>query len=306
VSRIDVANRNVRVDGQSLTYDYLVLALGAELAPQTVPGLSEANHHPYQLEAAEALRTALMSWAGGTLAIGVAATPFKCPAAPYETALLIDYELRRRGVRNRVKIEFFTPEPQPMPVAGPAIGGLIQQWLSERGITYHPNQKLISVDAARKELSFEQGEKLKFDFLIAVPPHRAPSVVKEASLTDGTGWVPVDAHRLRTHYDDAYAIGDVAAIKLPSGMMLPKAGVFAERQAQVVAANVASEVAGDAKARGWDGRGSCFIETGYGKAGYASGDFYAVPKPAMSPRKPTRRWHWAKVFFEKYWLWRHF
>jgi sulfide:quinone oxidoreductase len=256
--------------------------------------------------AAEALRTALLSFSAGTLAVGVAATPFKCPAAPYETALLIDYQLRRRGSRDRVTLEFFTPEPQPMPVAGPVIGGAIHDWLAGRNIAYHPNQKLVSVDSARKELAFEKGEKMKFDLLITVPPHRAPRAVKEAELTDATGWVPVDGRRFRTRYDDVYAIGDVTAVKLPSGMMLPKAGVFAERQAHLVAENLASELLGDGQARDWDGRGSCFIELGYGKAGYASGNFYAEPKPLVRPRKPRRLWHWGKVLLEKYWLRRHF
>lgn len=232
--------------------------------------------------------------------------PFKCPAAPYETALLTDYLLRKRGVREKVNFQFLTTEPQPMPVAGPVVGDMIKGILLERDIEYQPNQKLTSVDPASKELQFEKGEKIKFDLLLAIPPHKSPSVVTESGLGDGPGWIPVDGRTLRTKYDDVYAIGDVTAIKLPSGMMLPKAGVFAERQAQVVANSIASEISGAAEVQKYDGKGSCFIDTGYGKAGYASGDFYAEPKPLVNPRKPGRIWHWSKVLFEKYWLWRHF
>ncbi len=306
ISKIDPDNRIVLVDGEDYRYDYLIISLGADLAPGTIPGLEESSHHMYQADNAEKFRAAVQSFDKGTLAFLVASTPFKCPAAPYEAALLVDYLLRKKDVRHRVNMRFFTVEPQPMPVAGPRVGEMIKQMLSERGIEYEPNQKLVSVELSNKELSFEKGEKVKFDLLLAVPPHRPPAVVRESELADGVGWIPVNGRTLKTKYDDVYAIGDVTAIKLPSGMMLPKAGVFAERHADVVANNIASEINGSGEIEKWDGKGSCFIETGYGKAGYASGDFFAEPKPLINPRRPGRIWHWSKVLFEKYWLWRHF
>ncbi|MGQ9469782.1 MAG: NAD(P)/FAD-dependent oxidoreductase [Nitrososphaerales archaeon] len=260
----------------------------------------------YQLDAAEKFKEALTTFSEGTLAVGVARTPFKCPAAPYEVALLIDYHLKKANIRDKVSIKFFTPEPQPLPVAGPVVGDMIKNMFSERGIEYNPNQKLVSVDSDKKELTFEKGEKMKFDLLFTVPPHKAPNVVKESGLTDASGWVPVDRKNLRTKYDDVYAIGDVTAIKLPSGMMLPKAGVFAEYQARIVAHNIGSQILGKNEEKEWDGKGSCFIEIGYGKAGYADGDFFAEPKPKVNPKKPRRIWHWGKVLLEKYWLWKHF
>ncbi len=306
VSKIDPANRLVIVDGEDYHYDYLIISLGADLAPEKIPGLAESAHHVYQADNAEKFGAAIQSFNECTLAFVVTSTPFKCPAAPYEATLLVDFLVRKRGVREKVDLHFFTVEPQPMPVAGPVVGGMIKQMLSERGIEYHPNQKLASVYLPSKELVFESGERAKFDLLFMVPPHRSPNVVTESGLADGAGWITVDGRTLRTKYDDVYAIGDVTAIKLPSGMMLPKAGVFAERQAHVVASNLASEITGDAEIQRWDGRGSCFIETGYGKAGYASGDFFAEPKPMVNPRRPGRIWHWTKVLFERYWLWRHF
>ncbi|MFQ5761505.1 MAG: NAD(P)/FAD-dependent oxidoreductase [Candidatus Bathyarchaeia archaeon] len=304
VSHVNPANRVVEINGEEHAYDYLIISLGADLASEAIPGLAEVAHHFYQLDATEKLRRVLASFSRGTLAIGVASTPFKCPAAPYEAALLIDYHFRRIGIRDRVNMKFFTPEPQPMPVAGPEIGGMISNMLSQRNIEYNPNLKLVSVNNANKELIFDKGEKMKFDLPIIVPPHKPPPAVKESNLDDGSGWIPVHRGTMRTKYDDVYAVGDIATMKLPSGMMLPKAGVFAERQALAVAHNIASDILGDGQVEEWDGKGSCFLEMGYGKAGYASGNFFAEPKPDVKPRRPGRIWHWSKVLFEKYWLWR--
>ncbi|MGQ9719108.1 MAG: FAD-dependent oxidoreductase [Nitrososphaerales archaeon] len=192
----------------------------------------------------------------GIIAIGVASIPFSCPATPYEAALLIDHHLRKAKIRDKVSIKFFTPEPQPLPVTGPIVGGKIRDILLNQRIEYNPNQKLMFVDNKKRELTFEKGEKMKFDLLLAVPPHKAPSVVKESGLVDASGWIPVDKKNLRTKYDDLYAIGDIIAMKLPSGMMLPKAGIFAEHQARIVAHNITSQILGHSKTKEWDGKGS--------------------------------------------------
>jgi len=306
VSKIDPSAKTVKTSAGEFNYDYLVVALGAELAPYSIPEMAGVAHHFYELEAAMKLKDAAASFSGGTVAIGVSSTPFKCPAAPYEAALLLDYQFRKRGIRDKVTFQFFTPEPQPMPVAGPKIGSMIKQMLETRRINYHPNQKLVSFDAEKKELSFEKGEKIGCDLLVAVPPHKVPNVVTGAGLTDGAPYVPVDKWTLKTKYDDVYAIGDVALVKLFDGMALPKAGVFAHAQAKVVAHNIAADIKGEEKTK-FDGKGNCFIETGFGKAGFADGEFYAEPR-VVNIKKPgvSRIWHWEKIWFEKYWLWRWF
>jgi sulfide:quinone oxidoreductase len=306
VSRIDPGNRTVIINGEERRYDYLIVSLGADLASEAIPGLPEKAHHVYSLDAADRLRDALATFSEGVMAIGVASIPFSCPAAPYEATLLIDYHLRKARIRNKVIIKFFTPEPQPMPVAGPLVGGMIRDMLLRQKIEYNPNQKLVFVNNKEKELTFDKGEKMKFDLLFTVPPHKAPVVVRESGLTDASGWIPVDMRNLRTKYDDLYAIGDVIAMKLPSGAMLPKAGVFAEHQANTVAHNIASQILEHGETKEWDGKGSCLLETGYGKAVYMSGEFFTEPKPKVNFRRPRRIWHWGKILFEKYWLWRHF
>ncbi len=306
VLKINPSAKSVKTSVGEFTYDYLVLALGAELAPYTIPELSIAAHHFYDLDASMKLKDAVNGFSGGNIAIGVSSMPFKCPAAPYEAALLLDYHFRKRGIRDKVNFEFFTPEPQPMPVAGQKIGGMIRQMLEARGIYYHPNLKVASVDLNKKELFFESGEKLGWDLLVLVPPHRVPNVVIEAGLTEGAPWVPVDKWTLRTKQDNVYAVGDVALIKLFDGMALPKAGVFAHNQAKVVAHNIVTDINGGEEKK-FDGKGNCFIESGFGKAGFADGEFYAEPR-IVNIKKPSvsRIWHLEKIWFEKYWLWRWF
>jgi sulfide:quinone oxidoreductase len=110
VSKIDLQQRLVKVDGSGLSYDHLVIALGAQYAPQTIPGLLENSHHFYDLESALRLRSALTHFKGRTIAIGISSLPFKCPAAPYEAAFLIDHYLRKAGFEGRVSIKFSPPK----------------------------------------------------------------------------------------------------------------------------------------------------------------------------------------------------
>ncbi|MDZ4278144.1 MAG: NAD(P)/FAD-dependent oxidoreductase, partial [Dehalococcoidia bacterium] len=157
--------------------------------------------------------------------------------------------------------------------------------------------------AENGQLRFEDGSDAPYDLLVAVPPHRAPSVVREAGLTDDTGWVPVDQHTLETQHEGVFAIGDVTRIMLPDGLPLPKAGVFAHGEAEVVARNVASRVLGSTAHARYDGKGYCFLEAGGGAAGLAQGDFFAHPRQ-ITLRSPNPLWHLGKVAFERYWLWR--
>jgi sulfide:quinone oxidoreductase len=274
------------------------LAPGARLAPERVPGLADADHGFYVREDAERLREALAGFAGGRVLVVVAAMPFKCPAAPYEAAFLIEDLLRRRGVDAKVDIS--TAEPQPLPVAGKVIGAQVAAMLADRGVGFAPERQLQSVDASAREAHFADGTE-RYDLLVAVPPHRAPQLVADSPLAGPQGWVPVDAATLRAG-EHVHAIGDVTAIKLSNGMMLPKAGVFAHAQAEVVADNLAAAARGRSGHASFDGHGACFLETGAGRAGFASGDFYATPNPAVRMRKPARRWHWGKLLFERRWL----
>jgi sulfide:quinone oxidoreductase len=302
VEHIDPIQRSVSVNGSALQADYLVVSLGAELAPEQIPGLTEAGHNLYSLEGATAIRDSRRAIAGGDLVVLVSRVPFKCPATPYEAAMLLEHDLRKRKVPEEIKVSIFTPEPGPMAVTGPEVSAGVRQVVEERGIAYHPQHQVTEVDAVSKTLRFANGVQAHYDFLVYIPPHVAPAVVREAGLTGESGWVPVDRHSMETRFPRVYAIGDVTGIPLGIGMPLPKAGVFAHGEGEAVARTIAAEISGKGKPGTFDGHGECFVEVGGGKAGFGRGNFYAEPRPAVKLHRPTRYWHAGKVLFEKQWF----
>lgn len=308
VRAIDLANRHVQLDRDAIAYDYLVVALGAELAPEMIPGLAEAAHTFYTLDGAARLHAALDAIAGGTVAVVVSALPYKCPGAPHEAAMLIADFVRRRPRADKVGVHLYTPEPQPMPVAGPALGDAVRQMLEQRGVAFHPLHKLTAVRGEARELLFEGKPPVAYDLLVAIPPHRAPALARDAGLAGETGWIPVDRQTLATSHDRVFAIGDVTMVAIPGRwkpdvqLMLPKAGVFAHGQALVVAGRIAAAIRGAASAATFGGEGFCMLEAGDDLAGVAFGDFFHEPSPDVQVKAISKNWHLGKVLFEKWWL----
>ncbi len=306
--RLDTDNRRVETTAETLTYDYLILALGAELAPQKIPGLAEDAHTFYTYQGAQRLNEALRDFQGGKIALVISRLPYKCPGAPHEGAMLIADYFRKRGLKNQVEVQLFTPEPQPMPVAGPELGAAVRQMLESKGIAFNPSHNVISVNHQTRELTFEGKEPFRYDLLIVVAPHVAPQIVQEAGLTDGLGWIPVDRATLRTDRENVYAVGDITSISIPGrwkpdiAMKLPKAGVFAHVQADVVAQRIAGEINDKASTAEFCGLGYCMLEAGEGLAGFAHGDFFAEPTPRLELRRIGAAWHLGKVLFEQWWL----
>jgi len=306
--RLDLTNGRIETTEKSLTYDYLIVTLGAELAPQLIPGLSEEAHTFFTLEGAQNLRQTLGHFQGGKIVLVISALPYKCPGAPHEGAMLIADFFQKRGLRDKTDIHLFTPEGQPMPVAGPELGAAVRQMLEAKGISFHPLHNLVSIDAITRQLNFVGKDPVGYDLLVAVAPHRAPQMVLDAGLTDGSGWIPVDRATLKTNHENVYAIGDITSISIPGRwkpdvpMKLPKAGVFAHAQAEVVAHRIASEIKGLSPTAEFCGAGYCMLEAGEGLAGFAFGDFFAEPTPRLELRRIGSAWHWGKVLFEQWWL----
>jgi sulfide:quinone oxidoreductase len=302
VLSIDPVGRRVKTRNDVFPFDYLVIALGADYALDSIPGYREHAHHIYSQESAIRFRDAIEKFTGGTIAMGVSRTPFKCPAAPYEAALLVERHFRDRGLGSKVKVRFFTPEGLPLPSAGPEIGNGVAELLKSRGIDAKFKVKLKEVRAT--EAVFEDGSNIPFDLLFAVPPHSCPQPVVEAGLTDQSGWIPVDPATMETKHAGVYAVGDVASVPTPSGYVpfLPKAGVFAHRQAEIVSHNVASEISGRGKPKAYDGSGECFLMTGGNQAGFVKGTWFAEPHPDIKFHSPSRARYAERVLFERYWM----
>lgn len=306
IKSIDAENRRVEVGDQTLTADYLVISLGADLAPAAIPGLAESGHNFYTVEGAQSLHQALSTFQGGKVVVMTAAPGYKCPAAPYEAAMLIEYYLRKRKLRDRTQVDLYAAEPGPMMTAGVEMSKAVRGMVESKNVTYHPEHQVKQVDTAQRVVEFNDGSQAPFDLLAYVPPHRAPKVVKDAGLTGESGWVGVDKHTLQTRFPQVYAIGDVVGIPLPMGKPLPKAGVFAHAQGEVVANNIALAITGQGKSTQFLGKGQCFVEIGDGRAGIGQTDFYAEPRPQAQMRPPGYFWHFGKVLFEKHWLWKWF
>ena len=244
VESLDLDNRVVVTSAGNLDYDSLVVSFGAQLAPETVRALTRWPSTSTTLRVASRIHAALQDFTEGVVGILIPAMPFKCPAAPYEAAFLAESFLRRKGIRRNVEIHLFTPEHTPMPVAPAALGDSIADMLAARGIHYHPLFTFQELRPETREVVASDGSAHRVDLLMVVPPHQAPEVIRSSPLLGVSGFVHVDPGTLQTDYDDVYAIGDVATIKLPNGKALPKAGVFAHAEAKAVAQRIADAAEG--------------------------------------------------------------
>ena len=297
--KIDIARRRIATKTEDVPYDKLVVALGAELGSDEIPGLETYGHNVYSLDGAVKLKDAIDNFQGGTIAVGVSRTPFKCPAAPYEFSLLL--EERMRQAKKNAEIQLFTPEPHPVPAAGTVIGKQVERLLVSRGIKYLPKTKPVKVE--REKVVFENGSEMKYDLLMAVPPHRPPKVVVNAGLAEPSGWIPINPLNLATRHEGVYAIGDIAAVDTPHGHVpyLPKAGVFAQGQAEVLANNIAVSITSKGQLRQWDGRGACHLQVSKSESAFLQGSFLSNP-PKLEFYPPSRKWYLDKVKREKNWL----
>ena len=295
VEQIDPGSRTVVVSGKTLTADYIVVSLGADWATERIPGLAEYGHTFATLPGAQLLAKELTSIASGRVTVVTASPLYKCPAAPYEAALLIDAGLRKRGVRDQVEVVLRSAEPTPMPVAGANVSAAVEQILLERDIDYRPSRQITAVEPG---LIHFGDDSESTDLLVYMPPITAPTVVANSALAATDGWIHADPVTLATDFDGVFSIGDNTQIVLKIGKPLPRAGVFAHAQDLTVTDRISSAISGEPERAQFDGHGGCFIETGAGRAAYGAGDFYADPAPVIAIHTPARRWHWGKKAFE--------
>jgi sulfide:quinone oxidoreductase len=297
IDKVDPQNKEIVVDGNTIKGDYIVVSLGAEISDSL--DIANKGYNLYTVEGSEGLHKALSDFKGGKVVVMVSSVPFKCPAAPYEAALLIKAFLKKN--RNAIDIELYSPESGPMGVAGKKLSSMVRNLVESKGVRYFPEHQVAKVSG--NIIQFKNDSSTQYDILAYVPKHECPKVIKDAGLTDDSGWVKiVNRNTMETDYPGVFAIGDITSIPLAQGKPLPKAGVFAHYQAETVANNIAFEITGRGKVAQFTGDGMCFIEMGNGKAGFAKGNFYAEPLPEIKMFMPGFHWHLGKILFEKYFL----
>jgi len=290
--RIDPEGRVHLERGGSIPFDHLIMATGARLVPERVPGLVEGAHHFYSLEGALRLRESLRTFDGGRILVGVAGIPYKCPPAPLEFVLMLEDHLRRRGIRARTEITFLSPLNRAFTIE--SASEVIQPILERRGIKLETFFNVETVEPSAGVVTSLEGDKAEYDLLVLVPPHAGQAVVEASGLGGPGGWIPTDRNTLQHRdHEQILALGD--ATDLP----ISKSGSTAHFEAPVVASRIASQVHGTTPRATYGGRVMCFLETGGGRTTVLRFDYEHPP----APPQPSRLWHVAKWMFNRlYWV----
>jgi sulfide:quinone oxidoreductase len=279
ITAIDPAARRVTTDAGVHEADALVIALGADYDMDATPGLAEGGNEFYSVAGAERLAGIIPRFSQGHAVIGVCGAPFKCPPAPSECALLLHDQLTARGVRDACQISFVIPFDTPVPPSPETSVALVKEF-AERDITLISGRRVSALDPARSLAILDDGTELSFDLFLGVPKHRAPDVVIASGMTED-GYVPVDSATLETRFPGVYAVGDVATAGVP------KAGVFAEGAARIVAQTLIATLRNGEPPGRHLGRGTCYIEFGRGRVGSVDIDFLSGPSRTGTFNPPS-------------------
>jgi sulfide:quinone oxidoreductase len=279
ITAIDPQTQRVTTDAGVHEADVLVIALGADYDMDATPGLAEGGNEFYSVAGAERLAEIIPTFSQGHVVIGVCGAPFKCPPAPSECALLLHDELTARGVRDACQISFVMPLSRPVPPS-PETSDALEREFAERDISFIGGRRINELDPRRNVAKLDDGSELSFDLFLGVPKHRAPDVVIASGMTED-GYIPVDSATLQTRFPGVYAVGDVATAGVP------KAGVFAEGAARVVAQTLIAELYDGAPPERHLGRGTCYIEFGRGRIGSVDIDFLSGPEKTGTFNAPS-------------------
>lgn len=302
IQNIDPSEKTVRVNDITYQGDYIVVALGTDM--QDVDSLSEVGFNFYSVEGAANFYKQLKDFKSGCISIVVSSLPHKSPVAPYEAALLIEDYLQKKGIRGEADISIYTPESKPMDFASDEVSEKIAELLGSKGIRYRPNTNFVRIENESLVFKTNTGEttKIKADLIAYTPTHVCPKVVNESGLTGKSDWIETDNSLMKTQFDGVYAIGDITSFKLSNGSELPKAGIFAEQQAEIVAHNIAREIQGLTPNASFTPSGGYILDSG-SNATKVAGDFASNDVDAG---KVSSLRHWEKILMEKSWFLKNF
>ncbi len=281
VTGVDPAARRVMTDAGSYDADFVVVALGADYDFAATPGFEQGGHEYYSLAGAERLRDALAEFKGGRVLVSVLGQPFKCPPAPFEGSFLLHEHFTQQGIRDSVEMATTFPMARPVPVTG-EVSQMFRDGLAARDVKELPAHLVAGIDPATRTAHLASGEILPYDLFVGIPIHRAPTALADTGLVVNN-WVPVDQSNLRTPFPGVYALGDVCS----GSRNVPKAGIFAEAAALVVADDIAATIARTDPPAPYEGSGVCFAEFGGGLVSKVEVNFLRGDAPAAQRYDPS-------------------
>ena len=292
VTLVNLSDRLVKTEsGASYVYDSLILATGADTDTSQIPGLNEVNDRfgDFHSTVAQAkkLWASVDSFKGGTIALGQASPIIVCPPSPVEGILLIDRLLRKRGLRDKTRLVFFTPYPRPYPAE--PINEIIEPIMKNWGIEILPFFDVDRIDTAKRTIVSIEGDTIEYDLPIVIPAFVGAKIAYEpADVVDADRFIKTDKETLHVKgFDSVFAIGD--ATNIPTS----KAGIEAHLELHVVAKQLAGVAAK------FDGRTNCPVDLADGRGTFVIGSFTA---PVVK-RHPSRLDHLMKIMIGRfYWI----
>jgi sulfide:quinone oxidoreductase len=295
IELIDPENKTVKTRTTNFRYDFLVVALGADLAPKAIPGFVEGGFEFYSLSGAQRLYPVIKSFHSGTILISIFNKPYKCPPAPYEAAFQLHDFFINEGVRDNISIKVLIPGPTPLPIAKD-VSAEIEKLLDAKDIQLCKQHKVLEINPENKTAIIENKEPMNYDLFIGIPIHRPPKVVRESALGNND-WIQVNKNNLETDFKNVYAVGDVTNIPVGE-FAVPKAGAFAEAAAKIVVEDILNKLKNESNTVRFDATGTCYIETGEGAVGELNANFLGEPQPKVALKGPSLEFRKNKESFE--------
>jgi sulfide:quinone oxidoreductase len=310
IEMIEPEHSQVRLgNGQTLSYDYLVIATGADIHPEETPGLAEHEwgqsiHTFYSFEGANALANKLSTWQGGRLVVNVVENPIKCPVAPLEFLMLADWYFHERGIRDRVELIYATPLPGAF--TKPMASKMLGEMLERKGIKVEPEYMIERADPdAKKIVSYDERE-IAYDLLVSIPLNKGADVVGKSGLGDELNFSPVNKNTfLSDKFANIFVLGDA------SNAPASKAGSVAHFAIDLFGENFVRYTEGRELVPNFDGHANCFVESGFNKGLLIDFNYTQEPLPGRYPLpgvgpftllEESEMNHWGKLMFRwMYW-----
>lgn len=290
-------NSITTAEGNTYTYDYLIVAPGIQLNWGDIKGLKETLGKNgvtsnYSFQHAEYTFECIMSMQPGQTALFTSpGTPVKCGGAPQKIMYLAADYFRKHGLQDKVKVEFVT--------AGKVLFGIkkyndeLQKMVDKYQIDLNFQHDLIAVDGEKKIAIFKVPDSegnvkevgKHFDMIHVTPPQSAPDFVKNSVLVNKNGWVDVDNYSLQhKKYSNIFSLGDVTST--PNA----KTGAAVRKQAPILVSNLLSAMKGEPLTAKYSGYGSCPLIVGYGKLILAEFDYTNEPTETFPFDQSKPRW----------------